>query len=150
MTTTPAAPDSPKSDSSTPYTSAPDSSTLGTSTLGTSAPATPSRRVSRGTAITLTIVFLALLLVLVVALFVPALFLVMSTAGCSDSCNLDVMQAGINVAVLGPGLVFIANLIVSIVFLVKKRTAWWLSLLGAVASMLAYLLGLALVFGQTG
>jgi hypothetical protein len=106
--------------------------------------------VSRGTDIALAIVFLALQVALVIALVLPALFLAMASDGCSDPCNLSVIQAGFYVAVFGPGVVFIANLIVSIVFLVKKRTTWLLSLLGAVASLLVFLLGVALVFVQTG
>jgi len=101
---------------------------------------------SRGLDVTLTIVILALNALMVAALFVPALFLVMSSTGCMDSCNLDVLQAGINVAVFGPGVAFIVNLVLSIVFLVKKRTAWLLSLLVGVAGFLVFLLGVALVF----
>jgi len=101
---------------------------------------------SRGLDIALTIVILALNALMVAALFVPALFLVMSSTGCMDSCNLDVLQAGINVAVFGPGVAFIVNLVLSIVFLVKKRTAWLLSLLVAVGGFLVFLLGVALVF----
>jgi hypothetical protein len=135
MTTTP-----PASDSTGPAKT----------TTNTPVPAAPKKRVSRGTDIALTIVFLALQVALVIALVLPALFLAMASAGCGEGCNLGVIQAGFYVAVFGPGVVFIANLIVSIVFLVQKRTAWLLSLLGAVASLLVFLLGVALVFVQTG
>lgn len=113
-------------------------------------PAAPKKRVSRGTDIALTIVFLVLQVALVVALVLPALFLVMASAGCFDPCNIDVMSAGFYVALLGPGVFFVVNLILSIVFLVKKRTAWLLSLLGGVASLLVFLLGVAVVFVQAG
>ena len=133
MTNTPATPDS--SASSTP---------------SASETTAPKKRVSRGTDIALTIVFLALQLALVIALVLPALFLAMASDGCNDSCNLAVIEAGFYIAVFGPGLVFVANLIVSIIFLARKRTSWLLSLLGGVASLLVFLLGVALVFVQTG
>lgn len=134
MTTTPSEPDS----------------TDAASTMSASAPAAARRRVSRGTDIALTIVFLALQVALVVALVLPALFLVMASTGCIDPCNLDVVSAGFYIALIGPGAVFVGNLVLSIVFLVQKRTAWLLSLLGAVASLLVFLLGVAVVFVQTG
>jgi hypothetical protein len=84
--------------------------------------------VSRGLDITLTIVFLVLNVCMLVALFVPAIFL------------------GFAYALIGPNLVFIVNLVLSIVFLVKKRTAWLLSLLVGVGGFLVFLLGVALVF----
>lgn len=113
-------------------------------------PAAPKKRMPRGTDIALTIVFLVLQVALVIALLLPALFLAMASDGCGEGCNLGVIQAGFYVALFGPGVVFIANLIVSIVFLAQKRTSWLLSLLGAVASLLVFLLGVALVFVQTG
>ena len=133
MTNTPATPDSPAS--TTPIASV---------------PSEPQKRMSRGTDIALTIVFLVLQVTLVIALVLPALFLAMASDGCGEGCNLGVIQAGFFVALFGPGVVFIANLIVSIIFLARKRTSWLLSLLGGVASLLVFLLGVALVFVQTG
>ena len=133
MTNTPATADSPAS-----------------STPGVSESTAPKRGVSRGTDIALTIVFLVLQVTLVIALVLPALFLAMASDGCGEGCNLGVIQAGFYVALFGPGVVFIANLIVSIVFLAQKRTSWLLSLLGGVASLLVFLLCVALVFVQTG
>jgi hypothetical protein len=120
-------------------------------TPGASAPsATPSSPVKKGvkrsTDIALTIVFLVLNALMVAALFVPALFLAMASTGCLDSCNIDVVSAGFNIAVFGPSVAFIVNLVLSIVFLVKKRTAWLLSLLVGVGGFLVFLLGVALVF----
>ena len=130
MTTTPSEPDS---------TGAP-------TTMSAAAPAAPKKRVSRGTDIALTSVFLVLNALMVAALFVPALFLAMASTGCTGSCNIDVVQAGFNIAVFGPSVAFIVNLVLSIVFLVKKRTAWLLSLLVGVGGLLIFLLGVALVF----
>jgi hypothetical protein len=101
---------------------------------------------SRGLDITLTIVILVLNALMVAALFVPALFLAMASTGCLDSCNIDVVSAGFNIAVFGPSVAFIVNLVLSIVFLVKKRTTWLLSLLVGVGGFLVFLLGVALVF----
>jgi hypothetical protein len=94
----------------------------------------------------LTIVFLVLNALMVAALFVPALFLAMASAGCMGSCNINVVEAGFNIAVFGPSVAFIVNLVLSIVFLVKKRTTWLLSLLVGVGGFLVFLLGVALVF----
>ena len=111
------------------------------------APGEKSRKgVSRSLDITLTIVILVLNALMVAALFVPALFLAMASTGCLDSCNIDVVSAGFNIAVFGPSVAFIVNLVLSIVFLVKKRTAWLLSLLVGVGGFLVFLLGVALVF----
>ena len=121
------------------------------STTTVSAPAGRRKGVSRRLDVTLTIVFLILnACLLVAALFVPAPFLALASAGCSDSCNIDVVQAGFNIAVFGPSVVFIVNLVLSIVFLVKKRTTWLLSLLVGVAGLLVFFLGVALIFGQAG
>ena len=111
-----------------------------------SAPAGRRKGVSRSLDITLTIVFLVLNALMVAALFVPALFLAMASTGCMDSCNINVVEAGFNIAVFGPSVAFIVNLVLSIVFLVKKRTAWLLSLLVGVGGFLVFLLGVALVF----
>ncbi len=143
MNTTPAAPDSSSPDSSTTDPAAPSAS-------APVAPAAPKKRMPRGTDIALTIVFLVLQVALVFALILPALFLVMASAGCFEPCNIDVVSVGFHIALLGPGAVFVVNLILSIVFLVQKRTAWLLSLLGGVASFLVFLLGVAIVFGAIG
>jgi hypothetical protein len=101
---------------------------------------------SRGLDITLTIVILVLNALMVAALFVPALFLAMASTGCMDSCNINVVEAGFTIAVFGPSVAFIVNLVLSIVFLVKKRTTWLPSLLVGVGGFLVFLLGVALVF----
>jgi len=101
---------------------------------------------SRGLDITLTIVILVLNVLMVVALVTPALFLAMASTGCMDSCNIGVVEAGFNIAVFGPSVAFIVNLVLSIVLLVKKRTTWLLSLLVGVGGFLVFLLGVALVF----
>jgi hypothetical protein len=66
----------------------------------------------------LTIVFLVLNALMVAALFVPALFLAMASTGCMDSCNINVVEAGFNIAVFGPSVAFIVNLVLSIVFVI--------------------------------
>ena len=119
-------------------------------TESASAPTAGRKGVSRSLDITLSIVFLVLNVAMVGALFVPALFLAMASAGCSDSCNIDVVQAGFNIAVFGPSVAFIVNLVLSIVFLVKKRTTWLLTLLVGVGGLLIFFLGVALVFVQAG
>jgi hypothetical protein len=102
--------------------------------------------VSRSLDIALTIVILVLNVLMVVALVTPALFLAMASTGCMDSCNFNVVEAGFNIAVFGPSVAFIVNLVLSIVLLVKKRTTWLLSLLVGVGGFLVFLLGVALVF----
>jgi hypothetical protein len=117
------------------------------STTAAESPMVSKRKgVSRGLDITLSIVFLVLNALMVAALFVPALFLAMASAGCTGSCNIDVVSAGFNIAVFGPSVAFIVNLVLSIVFLVKKRTTWLLTLLVGVGGFLVFLLGVALVF----
>ena len=111
-----------------------------------SAPAGRGKGVSRSLDITLTIVFLVLNVLMVVALVTPALFLAMASTGCTDTCNIAVVEAGFYVAVFGPSVAFIVNMVLSIVFLVKKRTTWLLSLLVGVGGFLVFLLGVALVF----
>jgi hypothetical protein len=89
-----------------------------------SAPVGGRKRVSRGLDITLTIVFLVLNVCMLVALFVPAIFL------------------GFAYALIVPNLVFIVNLVLSIVFLVRKRTAWLLSLVLGLGGLLVFFLGI--------
>lgn len=120
------------------------------STTSASAPAGGRKRVSRGLDVTLTIVFLVLNALMVAVLIWPALFLVTLSAGCSDPCSVDVMGIGFVIALFGPSVVFIVSLVLSIVFLVKKRTAWLLSLLLGVGSLLVFFLGFAIMLLQAG
>jgi hypothetical protein len=97
------------------------------STTSASAPAGGRKRVSRGLDVTLTIVFLILNACMLVALFVPAVFL------------------GYVYALIGPNLVFIVNIVLSIVFLVKKRTTWLLSLVLGMGSLVVFFLGIVII-----
>lgn len=126
--------------------STPENTPAATTTATATSSVTKRRGASRSLDITLSIVFLVLNALMVAALFVPALFLAMASAGCTGSCNIDVVSAGFNIAVFGPSVAFIVNLVLSIVFLVKKRTTWLLSLLVGVGGFLVFLLGVALVF----
>jgi hypothetical protein len=123
-----------------------------TTPTSASTPPEPKKRqgASRGLDITLTIVFLVLNALMVGALFVPALFLAMASDGCNDSCNLGVVQTGFYIALFGPSVAFVVNLVLSIVFLVRKRTSWLMTLLVGIGGLLVFFLGVAIVFVQAG
>ena len=106
--------------------------------------------VSRSLDITLTIVFLVLNALMVGALILPSLFLAMASDGCNDSCNLGVVQAGFYIALFGPSVAFVVNLVLSIIFLVRKRTSWLMTLLVGIGGLLVFFLGVAIVFVQAG
>jgi len=122
-----------------------------TPTAATAASEPKARKsVSRGLDITLTIVFLVLNALMVGALILPSLFLAMASDGCNDSCNLGVIQAGFYIALFGPSVAFVVNLVLSIVFLVRKRTSWLMTLLVGIGGLLVFFLGVAIVFVQAG
>jgi hypothetical protein len=122
-----------------------------TSTTAAAAPREGGRKeVSRSLDVTLTIVFLVLNALMVGALILPALFLAMASAGCMGSCNLGVVQTGFYIALFGPSVAFVVNLVLSIVFLVRKRTSWLMTLLVGIGGLLVFFLGVALVFVQGG
>jgi len=121
------------------------------STTTAAAPGEENRTgVSRRLDITLTIVFLVLNALMVGALILPALFLAMASDGCNDSCNLGVVQTGFYIALFGPSVAFVVNLVLSIVFLVRKRTSWLMTLLVGIGGLLVFFLGVAIIFVQAG
>ena len=106
--------------------------------------------ISRSLDVTLSIVFLVLNALMVGALILPSLFLAMASDGCNDSCNLGVVQTGFYIALFGPSVAFVVNLVLSIIFLVRKRTSWLMTLLVGIGGLLVFFLGVALVFVQAG
>jgi hypothetical protein len=131
--------------------SAPQPPAKTTLTAATAAADSTTRKgASRGLDITLTIVFLVLNALMVGALILPSLFLAMASDGCNDSCNLGVIQAGLYIALFGPSVAFVVNLVLSIVFLVRKRTSWLMTLLVGIGGLLVFFLGVAIVFVQAG
>lgn len=96
------------------------------------------------------IVVLVLNLLLVLALVVPAMFLVMASDGCRQTCPLGVVEAGFYIALVGPGLVFLTGLVVAIVAFARQRNPLWPALIGLVGSFGAFLLGVGITFIAVG
>jgi hypothetical protein len=114
-------------------------------TPGESAPAaTPSapakKGVKRSTDITLSIVFLAVQFVFVVVFFFVT-WLGLALAGGKGSLS----EVAEPIMLFGPGIIFIANLIVSVVLMNKGRTAWIATLVGFIVAPLTSVLGNALL-----
>lgn len=80
-----------------------------------------------------------------------SLFLVMAADSCSgDACNLDLTTAGWLWAMIAPSVVLLIVIIISIVRFVKRRRAWWVALVGLVAMLIVWGIGVWVVFASVG
>ena len=92
------------------------------------------------------IVLMVLNFFLVGFLILPAIFLVFATDSCQGGCDPAAINAGMWIALVGPGVVFTISLIASIRLMVKKLDALVMSLIGLGGSLGAFLIGVAIVF----
>jgi hypothetical protein len=96
----------------------------------------PKKAISRSTDRTLSIVMLAVQFIFV------AIFFVLYSIGFALSVNTGgLAEVAENITLFGPGVVFIANLIVSVVLMNKGRTAWIATLVGLIVAPLIFVLG---------
>lgn len=96
------------------------------------------------------IVLLILSFVLALLTIIPALFLVMATAGCRDGCSLQVVEVGIWIAVLGPWVALAIGATVTIVRMVRRQRALIAALVTIGATFAAFILGVAWTFIAIG
>lgn len=102
---------------------------------------------SRTLDITLSVVFGVLGAGLAVVLGFLGVFLAFVSDSCgTNACNTDQLTAGILVGTLLPAFVFVIALVVMVVRLVRHKRAFWVPLVGIVASLGAWALGAALAF----
>ncbi|WP_243074211.1 DUF6264 family protein [Microbacterium sp. SS28] len=105
-------------------------------------PSRPPRQPVQVWDIVLTIVFLVGLVVLTAFASFAGLFLVMASDSCgARDCSVELITTGWIVGTLLPWVVLIAAAIVSIVFMVKRKIAFYIPLLGAVGVAGALVLG---------
>jgi hypothetical protein len=96
----------------------------------------PKKAISRSTDRTLSIALLSVQFVFVVIFFV--LFSIGLALSVSASSLAEVAEP---IMLFGPVVVFIANLIVSVVLMTKGRTAWIATLVGFIVAPLTFFLG---------
>ncbi|WP_345800186.1 DUF6264 family protein [Microbacterium sp. AZCO] len=83
--------------------------------------------------VVLTIVFLVGLVVYALFASIAGAFLAMASDPCGAvTCNTDLIGTGVLIGMVGPWLVLIAAATISIIFMVKRKLAFYLPLLGAV------------------
>ena len=82
--------------------------------------------------------------VLVVLVGIALFFGLMSSSSCSTFGGGCGSSAGWPIAVIGPTAVFVATIAVTIVRLRRRRTAWWIALIGGIAAVTIWFLGSAL------
>lgn len=94
-----------------------------------------------------TSVLLVVGLVVAAILTFFAFFLVFASDPCGAStvCDTGRMGVGFFVALLGPGTVTIAAIVVAIILLVRRRIAFWVPLTGNVLAIGVWIGGAALV-----
>ena len=100
------------------------------------------KRVSRTTDIVLSIVFLCVQMGFVFVLYI-VLYILYGLTGSSGTFASD---AGEIIAQFGPGVIFIANVVVGLVLMLTKRTSWIATMVGLLASGLVFWLGFALSY----
>ena len=72
------------------------------------------------------------------------MFLVMASDPCGAvSCSSELIMIGWLMGMILPWLAFVATAIVAIVFMVKRRLAFWVALVGATVIVLALVLAFA-------
>lgn len=96
--------------------------------------------------IVVTIILIVLGIALAVVLAVLGAFLAFVSDGCSDTCNLDQLTAGIYIAVLAPSALILASIVWAIVRIVRRKLGFWVLLLGGAAAILGWMLGAAIAF----
>ena len=94
-----------------------------------------------------TIVLLVIGGAIAIGLTFFAFFLVFASDPCGAStvCDTDRMSAGFFLALLGPGAVTIAAIIVAVVLLIRRRISFWVPLVGIVLAVGVWIGGAALV-----
>jgi hypothetical protein len=92
----------------------------------------------------LTIFLIFVLLVLAVIFEFLGLGLAVSTIACADSsasCNYDFISVGSLIAIIGVPLVTLAGLVLSIVWIARRKLSFLMPLIAVVAVVGVYLLG---------
>jgi len=75
-----------------------------------------------------------------------SLFFAMMSDGCyGDRCDTGLMSIGWLIALVAPPVVFLAAAGWTIVRLVRRKTAWWLPIVGAVVAVAIWVAGVGLM-----
>ena len=96
------------------------------------------------------IILLVLSLLLAVLTIVPALFLVMSTAGCQGQCSIALVEVGIWIALLGPWVSLVIGAVLTILRIARRQRALRASLFTLGGTLLAFVIGVAWTFIAIG
>jgi hypothetical protein len=81
---------------------------------------------------------------------VSSIFLVMAANSCGSSqgCNLPQLTAGWLIAMIGPSVIMLVTLVLTVTSLVRRRVTWWLPLTGIVVELLVWWGAVSLVFAS--
>ena len=75
-----------------------------------------------------------------------SLFFAMMSDGCyGDSCDTGLMSIGWLIALIAPPAVFIVAVAWTIIRLTRRKTAWWVPLVGGVVGVVFWLIGVGLM-----
>ena len=107
-------------------------------------PPPPAKRPVRTLDVVVTIVLLVADGVLAALASIMGMFLVMASDPCGVvSCSSELIMIGWLMGMILPWLAFVATAIVAIVFMVKRRLAFWVALVGAAVIALSLVLAFA-------
>lgn len=90
------------------------------------------------------VLVLALLAATLTALSI-GIFLPMASDGCGQGCNIGQIEVGFILALALPIVSALAAIVITVVFLVKRRLAFWVPLAGIGGVLVGLLIGAALV-----
>lgn len=103
------------------------------------------RKQPRGWDFFLTSVFILVLLVLTGIFVTLGIGFGLNTLGCSGGCDLDAIGIGAQVTTFGSPVVALIAIIVAVVFIARRKVAFWVPLVGILVIGGLYVLGAFLV-----
>jgi predicted membrane protein len=100
--------------------------------------------------VVLSILLTALGLGIAALVSLSSIFLVMAADSCGGNreCTLPQLTAGWLIAMIGPSVIMLVTLVLTVVSLVRRRVTWWLPLTGIVVELLVWWGAVSLVFAS--
>ncbi|WP_231727625.1 MULTISPECIES: DUF6264 family protein [unclassified Rathayibacter] len=114
------------------------------------APMRPPASRARIADVTVSVVLLVAGVIGFALLAMVSLLLAMVSDGCFDQCDYGLMTVGWFIALLAPPVVFIGATVWTLLRIARRRTSWWMPLLGAVLALAIWGVGVGMMQASLG